>query len=49
MERNEINCFIYCLNIAISKVKKGDITGAQVYIENAQRSLREIEVLHDVK
>lgn len=43
MVKNELNCFFYCMKIAINKVKQGDITGAEVYIENARRSLREVK------
>lgn len=43
MVEKELNCFIYCLKEAIKKVKQGDIAGAEVYIENARRSLKEVK------
>lgn len=45
MVEKEISCFVYCSNLAIEELRKGNIKHAQLYLENAQRSLREVKKL----
>lgn len=47
MERNQRKCFVYCMTIASKKVKQGDTKGAEIYIENAMRSLRELKKMKE--
>lgn len=43
----EIGCFNYCLKESMKHFRKGDFKGASVYLDNADRSLKELEKLKE--
>lgn len=45
--QRELDCFMYCMYQALYEFKKKNYKNSAVYLENATRSLRELEELKE--
>lgn len=43
--KDEVDCHNYCMKEAEKRMKKNDFIGASVFLENVQRSLKEMDKL----
>lgn len=47
--KEEVDCHNYCMKEAEKRMKKNDFIGAAVFLENATRSLKEMDKLQKQK